>query len=90
MSTFATSMVDRITPRTTEEDRRLVEGHEGYTDAYPVPTEPFSEWVMSGGFPNGRPRWEDAGALVVDDVEPFRATQAVAAERLPSMLAYAG
>jgi fructuronate reductase len=87
---FATSMVDRITPRTTEEDRRLVQRHEGYADVYPVPTEPFSEWVMSGGFPNGRPRWEDAGALVVDDVEPFEQRKLWLLNGSHSMLAYAG
>ena len=45
---FATSMVDRITPATTEDDRVLVQEACGYVDAYPVPTEPFSEWVVSG------------------------------------------
>ncbi len=34
-------------------------------------TEPFSEWVLSGRFPAGRPRWEDAGARFVPDVMPF-------------------
>ena len=48
---FATSMVDRITPVTTDEDRALVEQACGYVDAYPVATEPFSEWVISGAFP---------------------------------------
>jgi fructuronate reductase len=68
---FATSMVDRITPGTTDEDRALVQQACGYLDAYPVATEPFSEWVVSGGFPAGRPRWEEAGVALVADVEPF-------------------
>ena len=87
---FATSMVDRITPATTDEDRRIVQEHNGYVDASPVPTEPFSEWVVSGRFPAGRPRWEDAGAQVVEDVEPFEQRKLWLLNGSHSMLAYAG
>jgi fructuronate reductase len=87
---FATSMVDRITPGTTDEDRALVQQACGYVDAYPVATEPFSEWVISGGFPAGRPRWEEAGATLVDDVEPFEQRKLWLLNGSHSMLAYAG
>ncbi|MBA3527981.1 MAG: mannitol dehydrogenase family protein, partial [Propionibacteriaceae bacterium] len=87
---FATSMVDRITPATTDEDRRLVEESCGYVDADPVPTEPFSEWVVSGGFPAGRPQWEDAGAQLVDDVAPFEQRKLWLLNGSHSLLAYAG
>ena len=87
---FATSMVDRITPGTTDEDRALVQQACGYVDAYPVATEPFSEWVVSGGFPAGRPRWEEAGAALVDDVEPFEQRKLWLLNGSHSMLAYAG
>ena len=52
---FASSMVDRITPAPTDEDRELVQEQCGYVDAAPVPTEPFHEWVVSGRFPGARP-----------------------------------
>jgi fructuronate reductase len=87
---FATSMVDRITPGTTDEDRALVQRACGYVDAYPVATEPFSEWVVSGRFPAGRPRWEEAGAALVDDVEPFEQRKLWLLNGSHSMLAYAG
>ena len=87
---FATSMVDRITPGTTDEDRKLVEEACGYLDAYPVATEPFSEWVISGTFPAGRPRWESSGATLVDDVEPFEQRKLWLLNGSHSMLAYAG
>jgi fructuronate reductase len=87
---FATSMVDRITPATTDEDRALVEQACGYVDAYPVPTEPFSEWVVSGDFPAGRPSWEEAGATLVADVEPFEQRKLWLLNGSHSMLAYAG
>jgi fructuronate reductase len=87
---FATSMVDRITPGTTDEDRALVQQACGYFDAYPVATEPFSEWVISGDFPAGRPRWEEAGATLVDHVEPFEQRKLWLLNGSHSMLAYAG
>ncbi len=87
---FATSMVDRITPATTDEDRAVVATEQGYEDASPVPTEPFSEWVMSGRFPGGRPAWEDAGARVVDDVVPYEQRKLWLLNGSHSLLAYAG
>ena len=68
---FASSMVDRITPASSEADREPVPAEQGYRDASPVTTEPFSEWVVSGRFPAGRPQWEAAGVTVVDDAAPF-------------------
>jgi fructuronate reductase len=87
---FGTSMVDRITPGTTDEGRALVQQACGYVDAYPVATEPFSEWVISGGFPAGRPRWEEAGAAIVAEVEPFEQRKLWLLNGSHSMLAYAG
>jgi fructuronate reductase len=87
---FATSMVDRITPATTDEDRRLVATTQGYHDAAPVPTEPFAEWVVAGQFPVGRPRWEDAGARVVADVGPYEQRKLWLLNGSHSLLAYAG
>ena len=53
-------------------------------------TEPFHEWVMTGRFPAGRPRWEDAGARVVDDVTPFEQRKLWLLNGSHSLLAYAG
>ncbi|WP_375422990.1 mannitol dehydrogenase family protein [uncultured Friedmanniella sp.] len=87
---FATSMVDRITPAATDDDRALVERETGYEDASPVTTEPFSEWVVSGTFPAGRPRWEDAGVQLVDNVTPYEQRKLWLLNGAHSMLAYAG
>jgi fructuronate reductase len=87
---FATSMVDRITPATTDDDRKLVAASQGYQDASPVPTEPFSEWVISGRFPGGRPAWQDAGARIVDDVTPYEQRKLWLLNGSHSLLAYAG
>jgi fructuronate reductase len=87
---FATSMVDRITPATTDADRSLVAETQGYEDAAPVPTEPYAEWVVAGRFPAGRPGWEDAGARLVEDVVPYEQRKLWLLNGSHSLLAYAG
>jgi fructuronate reductase len=87
---FVDSEVDRITPRTTDDDRRVVEQVMGVVDACPVVTEPFSEWVLSGRFPAGRPLWEHAGAQFVDDVTPFEQRKLWLLNGAHSQLAYLG
>jgi fructuronate reductase len=85
---FATTMVDRITPAATKADLDEVSSASGFTDAAPVVTEPFSEWVLSGCFPAGRPRWEDAGARFVPDVMPFEERKLWLLNGAHSLLAY--
>lgn len=68
---FVSTSVDRITPHSTADDLRAVEAAIGFRDAAAVVAEPFSDWVLAGDFPAGRPRWEDAGARFVDDITPF-------------------
>lgn len=87
---FVTTMVDRITPRTTEEDVRAVAEQTGWHDAVPVVTEPFAEWVLSGDFPAGRPAWDAVGARFVDDVHPYETRKLLLLNGGHSLLAYAG
>jgi fructuronate reductase len=87
---FVSTSVDRITPRTTESDIAEVEERCGYRDSSPVVAEPFRDWVLSGEFPAGRPRWEDAGAVVVDDIEPYENRKLWLLNGAHSLLAYAG
>ncbi|MBO0909573.1 mannitol dehydrogenase family protein [Arthrobacter sunyaminii] len=68
---FPNSMVDRITPVTTDEDRTMVARDFEVEDAWPVVSEDFEQWVLEDHFPQGRPPFEDAGVQVVDDVEPY-------------------
>ena len=85
-----TTVADRITPHTTAEDVRTVAGFTGLDDHCPVVTEPFHEWVLSGEFPSGRPRWEDAGATFACDVTPFEHRKLWLLNGAHSLLAYAG
>jgi mannitol 2-dehydrogenase len=68
---FPNSMVDRITPVTTDEDREEVRRRFGVDDGWPVVCEPFTQWVLEDRFTLGRPPLEDAGVQVVEDVEPY-------------------
>jgi mannitol 2-dehydrogenase len=68
---FPNSMVDRITPATTDDDRAEVARRFGVGDAWPVVCEPFTQWVVEDRFGLGRPPLEDAGVQVVEDVDPY-------------------
>ena len=70
---FPSTMVDRIVPATTDDDRARVAAALGVRDAWPVMTEPFSQWVIEDRFPGGRPDWAAQGAELVADVAPFDA-----------------
>lgn len=70
---FPNSMVDRITPATTEVERRAIEQRFGILDGWPVITEPFRQWVIEDTFCNGRPAFERVGVLMTHNVEPFEA-----------------
>lgn len=68
---FPNSMVDRITPVTTDDDRAHVATVYGVTDAWPVVCESFSQWVIEDRFPAGRPAFEEVGAELTHDVAPY-------------------
>ena len=86
---FVSTSVDRITPRLESPRVAAVEA-DGWLDAAPVVTEPFSDWVLSGDFPSGRPDWESAGARFVDDIEPWEFRKLWLLNGAHSILAYAG
>ena len=69
--TFPNSMVDRITPQTTDVDRAWLRDEVGIDDGWPVIAEPFRQWVIEDRFAAGRPRFEDVGVLFTDDVHAW-------------------
>ncbi len=68
---FPNSMVDRITPVTTDEDRAQISERFAVEDAWPVVCEPFTQWALEDKFPSGRPPFENVGVQVVPDVVPY-------------------
>lgn len=68
---FPCSMVDRITPLTTNQDREYVKQTYGYIDHAPVPCEPFILWVIEDKFNNARPDLDKLdNVYFVKDVSP--------------------
>jgi mannitol 2-dehydrogenase len=68
---FPSSMVDRITPQTTDQDRADIAARYGIEDAWPVVTEAFTQWVLTDDFPTGRPALDAVGVQLVTDVMPY-------------------
>ena len=88
---FPSTMVDRITPATTDEDRATIAARLGVADAAVVVTEPFSQWVIEDRFAGGvRPDWSIAGAEFVADVAPYEKMKLRLLNGSHSTLAYLG
>ena len=68
---FPNSMVDRITPATTDAHRAWLADTLGLTDLWPVVTEPFRQWVIEDHFAADRLPLEDLDVIVTADVEPY-------------------
>jgi mannitol 2-dehydrogenase len=68
---FPNSMVDRITPATTDDDRVATAHVLGVTDAWPVACEAYLQWVLEDSWSAGSPPWGDVGVHLVKDVHPY-------------------
>lgn len=86
---FVGSVVDRITPAATHADK-LTAADFGWSDAAPVVTEPFAEWVIGEGFVTEHPDWASAGAQFVDDLTPFARRKLHLLNGAHSLIAHAG
>jgi mannitol 2-dehydrogenase len=69
---FPSTMVDRITPRTSKFERQFVENTFGIADKWPVVTEPHCQWIIEDHFSNGRPPLDLVGAEFVTDVSDHK------------------
>ncbi|WP_277207998.1 mannitol dehydrogenase family protein [Isoptericola croceus] len=88
--TFPCSMVDRIVPATTSEQRDAVEQQLGVRDEGLVVGEPYRQWVIEDRFAGPRPAWEHAGATLTDDVAVWERAKLRLLNGTHSLLAYAG
>jgi fructuronate reductase len=87
---FPGTMVDRITPAATADDRAHVAAALGLADEAVVVTEPFSQWIIEDDFSAGRPAWELAGAILTDDVVPYERIKLRMLNGCHSTVAYLG
>jgi mannitol 2-dehydrogenase len=68
---FPNAMVDRITPATSDRERKLLAQVFGIEDNWPVFCEQYTQWVLEDEFCSGRPALEEVGVEFVPDVTPF-------------------
>lgn len=87
---FPNSMVDRITPATTQYHVEILKNQFGIDDRCPVTCEPFIQWVIEDDFANGRPEWESAGVQFVKDVSPYEKMKIRLLNAGHSLLGFAG
>jgi len=88
---FPSTMVDRITPATTDADIDRIARVTGRTGGAPVLHEPFSQWAIEDDFVNGaRPDLAAAGAEMVADVTAHEQMKLRMLNGTHSALAYTG
>ena len=87
---FPNTMVDRITPVTTDETRASVLAEYGIEDRWPVRAESFAQWVVEDTFPSGRPPLEQVGVQMVEDVDPYELMKLRLLNASHQALAYPG
>ena len=88
---FPATMVDRITPATTQADIEALREATGYLDEGCVVHEPFRQWVIEDDFTGGsRPAWDAGGAQFVGDVAPFELMKLRCLNGTHSAMAYLG
>ncbi|SLN63269.1 mannitol dehydrogenase family protein [Pseudooctadecabacter jejudonensis] len=87
---FPATMVDRITPATTDADRAALADLLDARDEACVFHEAFRQWVIEDDFPTGRPAWDMAGAQLVTSVADHEEMKLRCLNGTHSMLAYLG
>lgn len=88
--TFPATMVDRIVPATTPEDKATVEASIGMEDQACVMAEPFIQWVIEARFAGPFPAWDQVGVTFAASVEPFEDMKLRLLNATHSTIAYLG
>ncbi|MEG3879803.1 mannitol dehydrogenase family protein [Microcoleus sp. herbarium7] len=68
---FPNTVVDRIVPGEQESDCNYPVRLLQVRDRAPIVTEPFWQFVVEDKFSGDRPKWEDTGVIMTDDITPF-------------------
>jgi fructuronate reductase len=87
---FPRTMVDSITPATTDALRERIAEVLGVTDRWPVQREGFVQWVIEDRSAGDIPDWESAGVIVTDDVAAYDRAKLRLLNGAHSSLAYLG
>ncbi|HWW78446.1 MAG TPA: mannitol dehydrogenase family protein [Steroidobacteraceae bacterium] len=89
-ASFPRTMVDSITPATTDALRERVKGVLGMEDRWPVQRESFAQWVLEDRLAVGGPDWASAGVIITDDVAAYDQAKLRLLNGSHSSLAYLG
>ncbi|SHH17937.1 mannitol dehydrogenase family protein [Cognatishimia maritima] len=87
---FPSTMVDRITPATTDALISEVQTSTGISDRAPIETEAFSQWVIEDSFSSGRPAWDSVGVMFTRDIRPYEEMKLRMLNGAHSLMAYTG
>jgi fructuronate reductase len=87
---FPRTMVDSITPATTDDLRERVTEVLRVTDRWPVQREGFVQWVIEDRSAGNTPDWESVGVIVTDDVAAYDRAKLRLLNGAHSSLAYLG
>ena len=87
---FPNSMVNQIVPAATAASLDHAAELLGLRDEAAVRAEAFVQWVIEDEFAAGRPRWEVAGAELVQDVRPYQELKLRLLNGAHSAIAYLG
>lgn len=83
-------MVDRITPRPTDEVGERVRATFGMVDPAALMAEDFIQWVVEDDFIASRPAWETVGVEMVASVTPYEEAKIRVLNASHSCIAWAG
>jgi mannitol-1-phosphate/altronate dehydrogenase len=72
---FPNSMVDRIAPQVSDEERERINAFSGINDLLPATCETYTKWVIEDDFCDGRPQLELGGVEFRNDVAAFEAVK---------------
>jgi fructuronate reductase len=84
------TMVDRIVPATLDHDRDEAKSYLGVEDAWPVPAEPFTQWVIENRFAGEMPELPSVGVQLVESCAPYEAMKLRLLNAAHSAMAYLG
>jgi len=87
---FPCSMVDRIVPAVTEDDKLSIEQQLNCRDEAAVICEPFRQWVIENNFACGFPDLQSVGVELTEDIRPYEEMKLRLLNGAHSTIAYLG
>lgn len=87
---FPNSMVDSITPATTDETKTEVYSYTCLQDEWPIQREGFTQWVLEENFAGPVPAWDKVGVTYTANVAVYEKAKLRILNGTHSTIAYLG